>query len=179
MTIEKVRKKTVYPKNRKSRVWYPNPLRGKVSAPKRLKLQEMQLKLAGYCPPFSAIYTISYFMTRCRKHQYTDVYCINNNKLFKITRIVAHVLGYRISRSKSLYAGMGAMLVKTIINDNTENYKNIMIENEIRVIKDLAKKMYNNSDAYQVQSMMEMNSEYTLSIEEIPNHTKKSYIVGR
>lgn len=167
-----------YPDTRVLRVLEPNARGEIMSSPKRTRMQNMQLKLAGYAPPHSYIYTITYNKTRAKRYQYTDVFCINNNRLFKITKIVAYILGFKLYKSKTVFWGTDAMVVRTFREYQTYS-KQDMVDIETAFIKILAKKMYNDENAYVHEAIVMMQSEYKHKVEEVVAHTKKSYIVAR
>lgn len=167
-----------YPDTRQARTLVPNAKGEYNSSPKRTRMQNMQLKLAGYAPPHSYIYTITYNKTRAKRYQYTDVFCINNNRLFKITKIVAYILGFNLYKTKTVFWGKDAMQVRTFREHETYS-KQDMVDVETAFIKILAKKMYNDEDSYIHQSIVMMESEYKHKVEEVVTHTKKSYIVAR
>lgn len=165
-----------YPTTRVQRVLPLNPDGTKMKSPKRIRMQEMQLKLMGYAPPHTALYTITYNKTRSSRYQYIDVFCINNNRLFKITKIVAFILGFRMFKSKVACYGIDSMCVRTYREYTAFSRKDIT-DIEVNFIKMLAKKMYNDENAYYHESVVMMTSEYEKDAEQIENHTpRKSYI---
>jgi hypothetical protein len=152
----------------------------KYNAKSRREMQDMQIKLMGYAPAHSAIYTITYNKTRASRYQYTDVFCINNNRLFKITKIVAYILGFKMHKPDTtdrpaILWSVDCMRVRTF-REYAVLSKKDMVTIEIELVKMLSTKMFGVDDSYHHESVLLMSSEFERKIEEIPNHTKKSYI---
>ena len=169
-----------YPATRAKRIHPERKHGGRYFSLSRRRMQEMQMKLMGYAPPHSAIYTITYNKTRASRYQYTDVFCINNNRLFKISKIVAYILGYKMhhhqySGRPSVLHGKDCMRIRTFREHEAVNRKE-MITNEVDMIKILSTKMFGVDNSYHHESILIMSSEFERTIEQIPNHTKKSYI---
>lgn len=143
-------------------------------------MQDMQMKLMGYAPPHSAIYTITYNKTRASRYQYTDVFCINNNRLFKISKIVAYILDYKMHKPDTtgrpaVLHGTDCMRIRTF-RENTAMTRKDMITNEVDMIKVLSTRMFGVDNSYHHESVLMMSSEFERKIDEMPNHTRKSYI---
>lgn len=169
-----------YPDNRVQRVTLEKKDGSKYNAKYRNKMQDMQIKLMGYAPAHSAIYTITYNKTRASRYQYTDVFCINNNRLFKITKIVAYILGFKMHKPDTtgrpaILHSMDCMRIRTF-RENAVLSKKDMVTIEIDMIKILSTKMFGVDDSYHHESILLMSSEFERKVEEIPNHTRKSYI---
>jgi hypothetical protein len=71
-----------------------------------------------------------------------------------------------------------AMVIRTHREHETYEKKD-MVEVESIVIKHLAKKMFNDEDAYKHESLVMMTSQYEKTVEKVENHTKKSFIVRK
>jgi virulence-associated protein VapD len=144
---------------------------------KREAMMEMQMKLMEYAPPHSAIYTITYNTSKATRYQFTDFFCINNHRLFKLTKIVAYILGYKLYKPRSKkFWGKDCMMVRTFREYQTMD-KVEMVKIEIDLVKILSQKMFGNEDAYHHESLVMMQSQYDEPMEEIKKLTKKSYIV--
>lgn len=169
-----------YPTNRVQRITVERKDGSKYNAKHRNEMQEMKMKLMGYAPPHSAIYTITYNKTRASRYQYTDVFCINNNRLFKITKIVAYILGFKMhkpdktDRSPILWSE-DCMRVRTH-REYAVLSKRDMVVIEFEMIKILSTKIFGVDNSYHHESILTMASEFERKLEEVPNHTKKSYI---
>ena len=184
MTTRKVRTdkgvKHNYPTNRVQRVTVEKKDGSKYNAKSRREMQDMQIKLMGYAPAHSAIYTITYNKTRASRYQYTDVFCINNNRLFKITKIVAYILGFKMHKPDTtdrpaILWSEDCMRVRTHREYATLS-KRDMVAIEVEMIKILSAKMFGVDNSYHHESILLMFSEFERKVEEIPNHTKKTYI---
>lgn len=169
-----------YPLQRKERECIVKTDGSRYIGIKKRKMQDMIIKLMGYAPAHCFIYTMTYNKTQASRYQYTDVFCVNNGRLFKITKIVAYIMGYKMHVMEGKYArpifwSEDCMRLRTY-KENQVLKKKDMVENEINLVKSLSMKLFNNEDGYNHESLLTMNSQFSKPIEEI-NHPKKSYIV--
>jgi hypothetical protein len=168
-----------YPDIRKRRTTYEKEDGTVYQTKKRTSMQEMQMKLMEYAPPHTAIYTITYNKSKATRYQYTDFFCISNHRLFKLTKIVAYILGYRLYKPQGKnFWGKDCMMVRTFREYQTTD-KLDMVKIEIDLVKILSKKMFNDENAYHHESLVMMQSQYDEPIEKVKELTKKSYIVKR
>ena len=85
---------------------------------------------------------------------------------------------------------MGNTIVKSVINLKSHEMMGIetgnifnmssrheLVKVEYDFIRRLSKKMFDDEDAYNHESLLSMESHFEKSIEKIENQTKKSYIV--
>lgn len=186
--MEKVRserndigKKHNYPLTRTQRITATKKDGSKYNSKHRTKMAEMQMKLMGYAPAHSAIYTHTYNKSRCARYQYVDVFCINNNRLFKITKIVAYIMGFEIPKNNKtdksyVPYGVDCMRVRTY-KENDSHTREEIVEIEANMIKDLSIKIFGVDNSYFHESISVMTSEFKRTVDKVENHVKKSYIV--
>jgi hypothetical protein len=166
-----------YPEVRQKRTTYERSDGTVYQTKQRAEMQEMQLKLMSYAPPHSFLYTITYNKTRASRYQYCDVFVINNGRLFKITKIVAYILGFRIYKPrKTVFWGKDCMVVRTF-REYKVFTKYEMIDIEYDFIRILSKKLFGIEDAYNHQSLLLMESQFDKKLEEVEPQRKKSFIV--
>lgn len=170
-----------YPKTRTQRITPEKKDGSRYNSRSRKKMAEMQMKLIGYAPAHSAIYTHTYNKSRCARYQYMDVFCINNSRLFKITKIVAYIMEFEIPKTKKtdksyVTYGVDCMRVRTY-KENDDHSREEMIKIETNMIKNLSRKIFGVDNSYFHESISVMTSEFSRTIDKVENHVKKSYIV--
>jgi hypothetical protein len=179
--VSRVGEKHRYPQNRK------RPIKHRKARPTglvynnsktKVTMRESMAKLLGYANPYATLYTISYGKSEVNRYQYMDIFVINNGNLFKISRLVAGILRFRIQKSHFRFVAKDVLAVRTgrenMIDTNVDT-----INLEIAVVKKLAKKMFNNENGYNHVPMLLMQEYTAKPIEQLEAHNKKSYIVRR
>lgn len=147
-----VRKKT-YPKNRKSRA-------GKGYTTKKMKMdlvKNNKIKLLSFAPEFANIYTVSYVPTDRRRYIYMDVFAIVDNRLYKINKLLANVLGYRVSKNLGYMYGIASCLMVPFLV-NPENVDKSFVQIEEKLIKELSSMMFGYADGYFWQSLYKLHA---------------------
>lgn len=163
-----------YPKNRK------RTLRGKIQKPYttrlRRKMTDAMVRLIGYCPQHSFIYTITYMTSDKSRYQYVDVFCINNNQIFKISKLVAYIMKTRIVKNnRKILNALDVMVMRTH-QENIRLTSAQIVTNETEFIKLLSKKLFNHENGFNHQPMILMKSVFDKKVDSIPEAIKKSYI---
>lgn len=169
-----------YPKNRKESGTRNTNRKGTHyynSAVKR-RLRELVDRLMGYAPPFSPIFTLTYGRSEFNRYQYVDVFCLYNNNLIKITKLVAKIIKTPTLKSKNKFYGFDVLALRTF-KDNKNSTRNEYHTNEAKMIEQLSMIMFSRPDGY-VHNNLQKIVEFTeVKIDQNPYITKKSYIVRK
>lgn len=145
-------RKRRYPKDRKPRELerYNTERTMKFS---RIK-KESQLRLLTFAPMYTNIYTLAYGRSDSSKYFYIDVFAISDNRLYKITKMVAKVMGYNIIPSHHTFRAPNVMQVPNLTkNDLVWKNKGYLTLEEM-VVKELSLTMFGIDNGYFHESIM-------------------------
>lgn len=155
------KRKNVYPKKRKSRKGVKYRTNKKVE--KQNSLKEAQEKLLTFAPRYSNIYTQSYWNSEGQRYLYMDVFTVVDNRFYKITKMVARVLGHRMIEKQRYFSHKHVMAVR---NWNMEEIRQpeVHLRMELEVVEALSKMMFSETNGYFHESIETMFPYDTMKI---------------
>lgn len=173
-----------YPKGRKPPIAH-NKKRPKgiiyAQSKNKRKMTEWMLILLSYAPLESTIYTVSYGNSEANRYQYMDIYAIYDDKLYKVTSIVANILHFVTLDRHYRFTAYDTLAVRTGKEHHKQQRAEILAL-EKDVVTKLNKKMFKSETGFKHVSLLGM-LEYTTTTNEesIPKDEpeKKTYILRK
>lgn len=155
------KRKNIYPRQRKSRTGIKYASKKKLEKQKIIK--DAQEKVLTFAPRYSNIYTQSYWNSEGQRYLYMDVFSIVDGRFYKITKMVARVLGYRIIEKHRFFSHKTVMAVR---NWNLEEIRNpeVHLRMEKEIVEALSKSLFGVTDGYFHESIEMMFPYDTMKI---------------
>lgn len=114
-------------------------------------IKECQIKLLSFAPLYTQIYTTSYSRNMQSNYVYVDVVAITDNRMYKLSKLVAKIMGYRLVRSSAKFK-MPDVIAVPVENDwrdtDFEDMRQPLLEIEEKLIKELSTRMFGHDSGY-------------------------------
>lgn len=117
--------------------------------------KESQIKLLTFAPMYTNIYTLAYGNSDTSRYFYIDVFSVFDGRLYKITKMVAKILGYNIIPSHHRFRTPNVMQVPNYLKEDKVRER-VFLDVEHMVVTNLSKAMFNIDNGYFHESIMEL-----------------------
>ena len=117
--------------------------------------KESQIKLLTFAPMYTNIYTLAYGSSDTSRYFYVDVFSVFDGRLYKITKMVAKILGYNIIPSHHRFRTPNVMQVPNYLKEDKARERGFL-EVEHMVVANLSMAMFNIDNGYFHESIMEL-----------------------